>query len=151
MENFEISPIGVIHTPFAVAADAPIQGRLAAQNEGEVEVFEAYVPALAGVEGFSHLTLLYYFHQAGPTELVVKPFLDDARYGVFATRHPRRPNHLGLTTVRLIERRENVLVVSGVDMLDGTPLVDIKPYVPAFDRAPEDVRYGWLEGKIGPA
>jgi tRNA-Thr(GGU) m(6)t(6)A37 methyltransferase TsaA len=150
MDKITIEPIGVIRTPYAEGPDAPIQGRFAPEGQGEVEVFDAYAPALADVDGFSHLTLLYHFHKAGPVELLVKPFLDDVRRGVFATRHPRRPNHVGLTTVKLLERRGNVLVVAGVDMLDGTPLIDIKPYVPAFDREADAVKCGWLEGKTGP-
>jgi tRNA-Thr(GGU) m(6)t(6)A37 methyltransferase TsaA len=150
MEKISLRPIGTIRTPFHSPAEAPIQGRFRPDARGEVEVFEEFAAGLADVEGFSHLTLLYYFHRAAEQRLTVKPYLDEAEHGVFATRHPRRPNHLGLTTVRLRERRGNVLVVSGVDMLDGTPLLDVKPYVPAFDRKPDDVKYGWLEGKIGP-
>lgn len=150
MEAITLKPIGVIHTPYVEAADAPIQGRLGSGGRGEVDVFDEYAPGLQDLEGFSHVTLLYYFHRASSEELVVKPFLDDARHGVYATRHPRRPNHLGITTVRLLERRGNVLVVDGVDMLDGTPLLDIKPYVAAFDRGPESARCGWLADKLPP-
>lgn len=150
METISIRPVGLARTPYRSPGEAPIQGRFRPEAQGEVEVFEEFAPALADVDGFSHLTLFYYFHQAREERLTVKPYLDDAKRGVFATRAPWRPNHLGLTTVRLLERRGNVLVVSGVDMLDGTPVLDIKPYVPAFDHVPEDVKCGWLDGKIGP-
>jgi tRNA-Thr(GGU) m(6)t(6)A37 methyltransferase TsaA len=151
MEPFVLHPIGVLRTPFRDAAEAPIQGAFASQAHGEVEVFEEYAAGLRDVEGFSHLLLVYVFHRAGEDRLVVTPFLDDQLRGVFATRHPGRPNHLGLTVVELVARRGNVLEVRGVDMLDGTPVVDIKPYVPAFDAGPADARIGWLtdrrEGK----
>jgi tRNA-Thr(GGU) m(6)t(6)A37 methyltransferase TsaA len=151
LEAITLKPIGVIRTPYARAADAPIQGQFRLESTGEVEVFGEYAAGLQDLEGFSHITLLYFFHRAGGEELVVKPYLDDARHGVYATRHPRRPNHLGITTVRLLERQDNVLVVAGVDMLDGTPLLDIKPYVPAFDREPKSARYGWLADKLPPS
>lgn len=150
MDEISVRPIGVVRTPYRSLDEAPIQGRFRPEAQGEIHVFEEFAAGLADVDGFSHLTLLYYFHQAREERLTVKPYLDDVTRGVFATRHPQRPNHLGLTTVRLLERRENVLVVAGVDMLDGTPLVDVKPYVPAFDREPDDVKAGWLEGKTGP-
>jgi tRNA-Thr(GGU) m(6)t(6)A37 methyltransferase TsaA len=151
MKEITLTPIGVIRTPYAEANAAPIQGRLEPEPLGTVEVFDEYAPGLKDLEGFSHITLLYYFHKAAGEELLVKPYLDDVRRGVFATRHPRRPNRLGITTVRLLERRGNVLAVAGVDMLDGTPLLDIKPYVPLFDRERGSVRYGWLTDKIPPA
>jgi tRNA-Thr(GGU) m(6)t(6)A37 methyltransferase TsaA len=149
MKTISVRPVGVVRTPYRSPAEAPIQGHFRPEVRGEIEVFEEFAAALADVEGFSHLTLLYYFDRAGEERLTVKPYLDDVEHGVFATRHPQRPNHLGLTTVRLLERRGNVLVVAGVDVLDGTPLLDIKPYVPAFDRGPDDAKCGWLEGKIG--
>jgi tRNA-Thr(GGU) m(6)t(6)A37 methyltransferase TsaA len=150
METISVKPVGVLRTPYRSPAEAPIQGHFRPEVQGEAHVFEEFAAALADVEGFSHLTLLYYFDRAGEERLTAKPYLDDVERGVFATRHPGRPNHLGITTVRLLERRGSVLVVAGVDMLDATPLLDIKPYVPAFDREPDDVKCGWLEGKIGP-
>jgi tRNA-Thr(GGU) m(6)t(6)A37 methyltransferase TsaA len=150
METISVRPVGVLRTPYRSPAEAPIQGHFRPEARGEIEVFAEFAAGLADVEGFSHLTLLYYFHRAGEERLTAKPYLDEVERGVFATRAPWRPNHLGITTVRLLERRGNVLVVAGVDMLDATPLLDIKPYVPAFDREPDDVKCGWLEGKIGP-
>jgi tRNA-Thr(GGU) m(6)t(6)A37 methyltransferase TsaA len=149
MEKFKLKQIGVIRTPYARSADAPIQGQFRLESRGEVEVFDEYAPGLQDLEGFSHITLLYYFHRATEERLTVKPYLDDVSRGVFATRAPWRPNRLGLTTVRLLERRDNVLAVAGVDMLDGTPLLDIKPYVAEFDIVRGPVRCGWLAGKIG--
>ncbi len=148
METFTLKKIGIIRTPYGDAAAAPVQGHFKPEGRGTVEVFEEYAPGLQDLEGFSHVTLLYYFHKAESEELVVKPYLDDVRRGVFATRHPHRPNHLGMTTVRLVERRGNVLAVAGVDMLDGTPLLDVKPYVPLFDQERGSVRCGWLAAKI---
>lgn len=148
METFTVKPIGLIRTPYAEDTAAPPQRTLRPDVPGTVEVFDDYAPGLRDLEGFSHLMLLYYFHRAAGEELLVRPYLDDARHGVFATRHPRRPNHLGVTTVRLVERRGNVLAVTGVDMLDGTPLLDVKPYVPEFDLVRGAVRCGWLAGKI---
>jgi tRNA-Thr(GGU) m(6)t(6)A37 methyltransferase TsaA len=111
-----------------------------------VVVDAAYADGLADVEGFSHIILLYWFHRVQGYSLTVRPFLDDRPRGLFATRSPRRPNPIGLSVVELIERRGTVLRIRGVDVVDGTPVLDIKPYVPAFD-APEKARVGWLEGK----
>jgi tRNA-Thr(GGU) m(6)t(6)A37 methyltransferase TsaA len=145
--EFTIKAIGVIHTPYAESAETPIQGAFEPDAEGTVEVFDEYAEGLANVEGFSHLTLIYKFHKAKPAGLIVKPFLVDELKGVFATRSPRRPNGIGLTTVRLLGRNGNVLRVAGVDMFDGTPLLDLKPYVPHFDERTE-TRIGWLEAAL---
>ncbi len=138
-------PIGVIHTPFAAREGMPIQ-TARSQTAGLVEVLPHYREALDDLEGFSHIMLLYHFHQAGAPSLTVRPFLDDVAHGLFATRHPHRPNPIGLSVVRL-ERiawdEAPILHVFGVDMLDRTPLLDIKPYVPAFDIHPAS-RAGWL-------
>jgi tRNA (adenine37-N6)-methyltransferase len=142
-----IKPVGVIRTPYKEPGGMPIQGGLHQDSKGEVEVFREYVRGLTSLEGFSHIILLYLFHESGGYGLLQKPFLDDREHGVFAIRSPRRPNPIGLTVVGLDEVRDNVLSVSGVDMLDGTPLIDIKPYVPEFD-ARESARIGWLQGKI---
>ena len=150
MQTFTLKQIGLIRTPYAEEGAAPPQGKFDPDAPGSVELFDEYAPGLLDIDAFSHVTLLYYFHRAASEELLVKPYLDDARHGVFATRHPRRPNHLGITTVRLVERRGNVLAVAGVDMLDGTPLLDVKPYVSEFDLVRGPVRCGWLAGKIPP-
>jgi tRNA-Thr(GGU) m(6)t(6)A37 methyltransferase TsaA len=126
----------------------PIQAVAAAGVGGTVEVFPEYAAGLRSVEGFSHLTLLYHFHLASEPGLVVRPLLDTEPRGVFATRSPRRPNAIGLSTVRLVRVEGRVLHVEDVDVVDGTPLLDIKPYVPAFDYR-DGARIGWFEGKVG--
>ena len=135
--------IGVIRSPFETLANMPIQPKGAAGVEGEVIVDPAYAEGLADLEGFSHVYLIYRFHRAQRTELTVIPFMDDKPRGVFSTRSPLRPNHIGLSIVELVSVRENILAVRGVDILDGTPLLDIKPYIAVFDKVAES-RSGWL-------
>ena len=141
--EFIMRPIGVIHSPFTDKKQTPIQPTRS-QAVGQVEVYPEFVEGLQDVEGLSHVILLYVFHCSSGYTLRVKPFLDDALHGLFAARYPCRPNPIGLSIVRLIARHGNVLEIEGVDMLDGTPLLDIKPYVPDFD-ARENVRVGWYE------
>ena len=141
-----LTPIGVIHTPFAEASGAPVQGAFSPEAIGTVELLPQYAAGLADVDGFSHLYLVYEFDQAASVRLTRKPFLDDAERGLFATRHPARPNPIGLTVVRLLGIDGPTLTVAGVDMLDGTPLLDIKPYVPRFDAFP-NASEGWLAGR----
>lgn len=128
----------------------PIQPAGAQGVAGTVEVDPAYEEGLADLEGFSHLCLLYHLHLSEGYALVVKPFLDDTPRGLFATRAPKRPNPIGLSVVRLVRVEGCRLYVENVDVVDGTPLLDLKPYVPAFD-APEEVRLGWLTGRAGRA
>lgn len=139
--QFFMRPIGVIHTPFADKSQTPIQSSTS-NAIGQVEVYPEFSDGLQDIDGFSHLHLLYVFHCSGEYALQVKPFLDDQLRGLFATRHPCRPNPIGLSVIRLLDRRYNILVVEGVDMLDGTPLLDIKPYVPDFD-VRDEIRTGW--------
>ena len=141
--EFLMRPIGVIHTPFTDKAQTPIQSSRS-QAIGQVEVDLEFAAGLQDLEGLSHLILLYVFHQSVGYRLQVKPFLDDQAHGLFATRYPARPNPIGLSVVRLLARRGNYLEIEGVDMLDGTPLLDIKPYVPEFDVRTE-TRTGWYE------
>jgi len=136
-----LRPIGVIRSPFTDPASTPIQSARSVAR-GTVEVDGACADGLQDVEGFSHLILIYVFHQSAGYSLRVTPFLDRVERGLFATRYPARPNPVGLSVVRLLARRGNVLEIEGVDMLDGTPLLDIKPYVPEFDSRPE-ARTGW--------
>jgi tRNA (adenine37-N6)-methyltransferase len=136
-------PIGLIHSPFAEKDQTPIQASRS-QAIGLVELYPEFADGLKDLEGFSHIYLLYTFHQSTGYTLQVKPFLDDQEHGLFATRYPRRPNPLGISIVRLVARQGNALTVEGIDVLDGTPLLDIKPYVPDFDQR-EDVRTGWYE------
>ncbi|ODS36678.1 MAG: tRNA-Thr(GGU) m(6)t(6)A37 methyltransferase TsaA [Candidatus Altiarchaeales archaeon WOR_SM1_86-2] len=142
----ELKPIGVIHSPYKAKEEVPIQASRS-DEEGEIEVFEEYAPGLKDLKGFSHIIILYIFHESDGYELSVKPFLDNEPRGVFATRAPGRPNPIGLSIVGLIEIRKNVLKVRGIDVIDGTPLLDIKPYVPEFDQR-EGVKIGWLKEKL---
>jgi tRNA (adenine37-N6)-methyltransferase len=128
-----IRPIGTIRTPYRTKDDCPIQPIYAADAAGCVEVFADYAAGLKDIEGFSHIYLLYQFDQAGEVTLLRPTFLDDEEHGIFASRHPCRPNAIGLSIVRLKKRKHNLLEVEGVDMLDNTPLLDIKPYIPRFD------------------
>ena len=136
-------PIGVIHSPFESIENMPIQPTAASGIRGTVEVFAEFVNGLKDLDGFSHVILLYHFHRAGKERLIVTPFLDTESRGVFATRAPSRPNPIGLSVVRLLSAEENILCVENVDIVDGTPLLDIKPYVPEFDHC-EGERIGWL-------
>jgi tRNA-Thr(GGU) m(6)t(6)A37 methyltransferase TsaA len=139
-------PIGLIRSPFTRREQTPIQPYRSGAV-GRVELLPEYEAGLDGLEGFSHIILLYFFHHAEPGyDLTVTPYLDDELHGLFATRYPRRPNPIGLSVVRLVRREGNVLHVDGIDVLDGTPLLDIKPYVPPFDAFPE-ATMGWLEGR----
>jgi tRNA-Thr(GGU) m(6)t(6)A37 methyltransferase TsaA len=140
-----MAPIGVIHTPFAEGDEIPIQPTFS-EAIGQVEVYPEYAEGLQGIEGMSHIILLYVLHRSEGYSLRVKPFLDDQPRGLFATRHPLRPNPIGLSAVRLLGRRGTTLDVEGIDVLDGTPLLDIKPYVPEFDVKP-DARAGWYENR----
>ena len=136
--------IGIIHTPFTELEQMPIQPTGEASAGGHIEIYPDFVAGLKDLDGFSHLILLYHLHKAADPELVVIPFLDTEAHGVFATRAPVRPNPLGLSVVRLTGIRGNILHFAALDILDGTPLLDIKPYIPEFD-APGGVRIGWLE------
>jgi len=141
--EFVMRPIGVIHSPFTDTKQTPIQPTRS-QAIGQVIIHPEFADGLQDVEEFSHIILLYAFHQSEGYSLRVKPFLDDQLHGLFATRHPCRPNPIGLSIVRLLERRDNVLEIEGVDVLDGTPLLDIKPYVPDFD-VRTNTHTGWYE------
>lgn len=141
--KIEYRPIGTIRTPFTDPEGMPIQPAGAAGIEGTVEVFEPYRPGLDDLDGFSHVVLLYHFHRSRGFDLHVVPFLDTESRGVFATRAPRRPNPIGLSVVELVRIENGVLHVGSVDVLDGTPLLDVKPHVPEVEpRGP--VRTGWL-------
>ena len=141
-------PIGVIHSPFTDLKEMPIQPTSVASAPGIAEVFPEFADGLKDLEGFSHVILLYHLHQALRVELAVTPFLGSAKRGIFATRAPTRPNPIGLSIVQLLRVDGNRLELGNIDILDGTPLLDIKPYVPDFDR-PEKTRAGWLESERG--
>ncbi|MFC2029284.1 tRNA (N6-threonylcarbamoyladenosine(37)-N6)-methyltransferase TrmO [Chloroflexota bacterium] len=141
-----LKPIGTIWSPFTRKDKTPIQPSRSSAR-GRVELLPDYAPGLRDLDGFSHVILLYFFHRSEPGyELEVQPFLDDKVKGLFATRFPRRPNGIGLSVVCLVRREGSMLHVEGIDVLDGTPLLDIKPYVPAFDAHPHATP-GWLAGK----
>jgi tRNA (adenine37-N6)-methyltransferase len=155
MTEFKI--IGIIHTPFNEDREIPYQSH---QSEavGRIEIFKEYEEALIDIEGFSHIIAIYEFHNSVKESnkehlslkaegLLVKPFLDDGTHGIFSTRSFVRPNPIGLSVIELLERNRTDLLVKGVDMLNGTPLLDLKPYVPAFDHR-ENVRVGWMDGKL---
>jgi tRNA-Thr(GGU) m(6)t(6)A37 methyltransferase TsaA len=151
LTDIRFKPIGRIRTPFKKAAGMPIQPCGARGQAGWAELDPEYQAGLLDLEGFSHIILLYYFHRAEGFRLMVTPFLDDRPHGVFATRAPKRPNPIGLSVVRLTRVEGRIIHVLDVDMLDGTPLLDIKPFVPQFDSAagePEDLRLGWLADRI---
>jgi tRNA-Thr(GGU) m(6)t(6)A37 methyltransferase TsaA len=145
-KSVAIAPIGLIHTPFKHAQGTPIQGIAGMRAEGIVEVLPDLIEGLRDLEGFDRLWLIYQFDRASDVQLIVRPYLDTTVRGVFATRSPVRPNHIGISVVRLLQIEQNRLHVADVDMLDGTPLLDIKPYVPAFDSF-EQSGAGWLKGK----
>jgi tRNA (adenine37-N6)-methyltransferase len=142
----KIEPIGTIYTPFSSKEECPIQPLYSSDSPGCVEIFRKYEAGLKDIETFSHIYLLYLFDQAGSIELVRQTFLDDEPHGIYASRHPCRPNGIGLSVVKLLCRENNILVVEGVDMLNKTPLLDIKPYLPKFD-AIHSASEGWTAGK----
>lgn len=138
-------PIGVIRSPFDSIEGMPIQPPAAEDAVGTIEIDEEYVSGLADLEEFSHCIVLYHFHRAeGEAPLAPTPFLDERPRGLFSTRAPRRPNPIGLSIVAIEKIDGNTLTVRGVDVLDGTPLLDLKPYVPAFD-VREGARAGWVD------
>jgi tRNA-Thr(GGU) m(6)t(6)A37 methyltransferase TsaA len=147
MDEIRYRPIGVIHSPFKETRGTPIQPASAKGISGTVEVFTEYAKGLEDISGFSHLILLYHFHLARKPTLEAKPFMDDEPHGIFAMRGPSRPNPIGISIVRLVRVEGNILHIEDVDIVDGTPLLDIKPYVPEFDRR-EVEKIGWLEKKV---
>jgi tRNA-Thr(GGU) m(6)t(6)A37 methyltransferase TsaA len=148
MNEIRYKPIGTIHSPFEEPRGTPIQPTAGTDTEGTVEVFQEFAAGLEDLDGFSHLILLYHFHLSKEPALIVKPFLDDQTRGVFSTRAPSRPNPVGISVVRLLGVQGNLLRIADLDIVDGTPLIDIKPYVPGFDERDAD-RTGWLQGRVG--
>lgn len=144
MESILIHPIGIIHTPFTDVKNMPIQPIAAAGIKGCIELLPEYTEGLKDMEGFSHITLLYWFHKITSYELQVIPFMDTEKRGIFSCKAPKRPNAIGLSTVRLLSVEGNLVHIEQVDMLDGTPLIDIKPFYPRYDNR-ENATLGWLE------
>ncbi len=145
-DNISYKAIGLVHTPFNEPRGTPIQPNAGQGTEGSVEIFPEYIEGLKDIAGFSHIFLIYHMHLAKPS-LIVKPFLDDAFHGIFATRSPGRPNAIGLSVVRLIRVEGSCIHVEDLDIVDNTPLLDIKPFVPEFDIRTV-TKIGWYENKV---
>lgn len=145
--KIEFDNIGTIHSPFIKLEGMPIQPTGAKGIKGEIHIKEDYVEGLKDIDGFSHIILIYHLHKTKGNALQVKPFMDNTKHGVFATRSPKRPNNIGMSTVKLDKLEKNILHISNVDILDGTPLLDIKPYVPQLfeDTIVDNLKIGWLE------
>lgn len=146
MSEINYKPIGIIYSPFKEVEGTPIQPTGAAGIKGTIEVFEEYYTGLNDLDGFSHIILIYHFHLSEGYSLEVQPFLDEEARGVFATRSPLHPNPIGISIVRLVEVKGSTLHIEDVDIIDSTPLLDIKPYVPDFDHR-SGVLTGWLAEK----
>jgi tRNA (adenine37-N6)-methyltransferase len=143
-----IKPIGIIRSPFKRLVGMPIQAAFSRKGNGTVELLPEFTQGLQDLEGFSHIMLIYQFHKSKGYRLLCRPFLDEVQRGVFATRAPARPNPIGISIVKVKMIRGNKIEVASLDVLDGTPLLDIKPYVPRFD-APEPQSVGWFEKALG--
>jgi tRNA-Thr(GGU) m(6)t(6)A37 methyltransferase TsaA len=143
----ELSPIGIIHSPYKDRGEAPYQGHRS-KRISRIEVFKEFEEGLQDIEGFSHIIVIYWLHKSQRYHLLVKTPWDDIPHGLFTTRSPHRPCPLALTVAQLVARDRNILTVRGLDAIDGSPLLDIKPYVPAVDER-SVVKSGWLEGKLG--
>lgn len=148
--EIKFKSIGIVHSPFKKREDFDTRKYAHPKGfdpvQGELEIFKEYEEGLKDTEGFSHLVVIFAFHRSGGYKLHTKPFLDDKLRGVFSTRSPNRPNPLGMTVVKVLERKGNILKVSGIDMIEGTPILDIKPYTSRDQKSP--IRLGWLEEKM---
>ena len=147
MQPITLTPIGLIRSPFVELSGMPIQAVAATGIAGSVELDPAYEAGLKDIEGFSHLILIYHLHRVISGTLTVIPFMDDQPHGIFATRAPRRPNSIGLSIVRLTGVAGTRLDIEDVDVVDETPLLDIKPYVPQLD-VRQTERIGWFAGRV---
>jgi len=143
-KEIKLKPIGIIHTPYKEPKGIPIQGKFEKIVKGTIEIFPEYQEGLKDIEGFSHLILIYYFNWSKEEKLIGKPFLEDKEHGIFAIRSPHRPNHLGFSIVKVEKVKDNTVIFSEVDILDKTPLLDIKPYVTHFDSR-KNVKNGWIK------
>lgn len=144
MDKIILNPIGVIHTPFKDIKNMPIQPVAAEGVKGTIELLPEYADGLKDLEGFSYITLIYHFHKVKGYQLQVVPFMDTEKHGIFACKAPKRPNPIGISTVKLIGIKGNVIHIEQADMLDDTPLIDIKPFYPRYDNR-EQANVGWLE------
>jgi tRNA-Thr(GGU) m(6)t(6)A37 methyltransferase TsaA len=145
--SLELKPIGIIHSPYKNMGAAPYQG-YKSEDISQIEVFKEFEEGLRDIEGFSHIMVVYWFHKSQGYHLLVKTPWDDSLHGLFTTRSPHRPCPLGLTVAELVVREKNILKVKGLDAIDGTPLLDIKPCIPSTDER-LGVKLGWFEGKLG--
>ncbi|MFA5270875.1 MAG: tRNA (N6-threonylcarbamoyladenosine(37)-N6)-methyltransferase TrmO [Candidatus Omnitrophota bacterium] len=143
-KEIRLKPIGIIHTPYKDSKGMPIQGKFGKDVKGRIEIFLQYKQGLKNIEGFSHLILIYYFNQSKEEKLIARSFLEDVEHGIFSMRSPHRPNHIGFSIVKFEKVKNNIVLFSEVDMLDGTPLLDIKPYASHFDSR-KQVKNGWIE------
>ena len=141
-------PIGIIHSAHKTKEGMPIQAKAATGLKGTIIIEEKFIGGLKDLEAFSHLILIYHFHKSDQYNLTATPFLDTKSRGVFATRVPQRPNQIGISVVKLVSLKDNVLEIENIDVLDGTPLLDIKPYIPDFDIHKVE-KIGWYTNKIG--
>ena len=144
MDNIIIKPIGIICTPYLNTHNMPIQPIAARGVKGYIEILPEYVEGLKNLEGFSHIILIYHFHKIKGYKLMLIPFMEIEERGIFACKAPKRPNAIGISTVKLLKIDGNILHIEQVDMLDGTPLIDIKPFYPRYDNR-LNVKTGWLE------
>ena len=144
MKEITMTPIGMIHSPYKQVKDIPIQGKFNTEVKACIELKDEYAPGLKDLGGFSHAIIIYYFHMSQKKEVIAKPFLEDKEYGIFAIRSPHRPNHIGLSIVKIEDVEENKLYFSEVDVINGTPVLDIKPYIKHFDVRDNAVS-GWLD------
>jgi tRNA-Thr(GGU) m(6)t(6)A37 methyltransferase TsaA len=144
IKKITMSPIGIIHSPYKQLKDMPIQGKFKPEVTAYIELKDEYAPGLKDLDDFSHAIIIYYFHKSQKEEVVGKPFLEDKEHGIFAIRSPHRLNHIGLSVVKIRSVKENKLHFSEVDVLDQTPVLDIKPYVKHFDSR-ENVISGWID------
>lgn len=144
--NIDYNPIGYFTTPFTEVKGMPIQPIGGRNIEGKISILPEFQDGLKDLEGFSHIYVLYHLHRIHGYSLTVKPFLDTAEHGIFATRSPKRPNPIGLSVMRVKKVLPDAVIVEGIDVLDATPVIDIKPYVADFDQCDAD-RFGWFEGK----
>jgi tRNA-Thr(GGU) m(6)t(6)A37 methyltransferase TsaA len=146
-DSLELKPIGIIHSPYQEGVEAPYQG-YRSEKVSQIEVFKEFGEGLKDIEGFSHIIVIFWFNMSTGYHLLIRTPWDDVPHGLFATRSPNRPCPLGLTVVELMSRKNNILEVKGLDAIDGTPLLDIKPYIPAIDER-SAIELGWLKDKLG--
>ncbi len=148
MMKIKFKSIGEIYSPYDEKAGIPIQPVSALGIHGCIVLKDKFIKGIKDLDGFSHIILIYYLHKTKKSSLRVKPFLDTNKRGIFSTRSPARPNHIGLSVVRLIGIQDNHLIIENVDILNGTPLLDIKPFIPEIDCYDSDYKIGWFTSKV---